>query len=167
MLCNYGAVVNIFIGGPTHFYWRPNRGVQGFAAVSGRKWSNPEVEQQEFAAAQFANPLLVQIFSDWIPFPEIPRLKARSSIPHRVTGKYTRLGSPRGMIAPANFDHSGRQGQTGYYLGVNGSPIGVNGDAGQAVSRQLQKRHTLIPIGRLTASVNLCISSLIGAGSTR
>ena len=64
------------------------------------------------------------------------------------------------MIAPAHFDHSGRQGQTGYYLGVNRSPIGVNGDAGQAVSRQLQKRHTLIPKGRLTEKIELCLTSL-------
>jgi len=140
--------------------------VQGVAAVSGFKCSKPEVEQQKFAAARFASPLLVQIFSDWIPFPEIPRLKARASGPHRVTGKYTRLGL-RGVIARRILTTLGAKVKLATTLGVNGSQIGGNGDDGQAVSGQLQKRHTLIPIGRLTASVNLCISSLIGAGSTQ
>lgn len=70
-----------FLEAQPYFSLRSNRDVQGFAAVSGRKRSNPEVEQQKFAAARFANPLLVQIFSDWIPFPEIPRLKGEIQQP--------------------------------------------------------------------------------------
>jgi len=73
MLCNHGAIVNILLEARPYFCLRANRDVQGFAAVSGQKWSNPEVEQQKFAAARFANPLLGQIFSDWIPFPRKSR----------------------------------------------------------------------------------------------
>ena len=49
-----------FIGGPTHFYLRPNRNVQGFAAFSRREWSNGDLLRRNVPS-----PLPGRTFSDW------------------------------------------------------------------------------------------------------
>lgn len=78
-------------------------------SAANRKWNNKNLRRRDLPAASRAN-----IFRlDTVP--GNPATEGEDPAALTESQANMRAWSLGGMMAPANFDHSGRQGQTGYY----------------------------------------------------